>query len=294
MSNDIEVFHNGDLAPYSPGGDLAPITPADSWGIEPDYLSERPSVQPSPDVQLQAVYAEVGRVIASDMLKLGHPQAWVSATLNWYSQNIGRDPGRVQRKHRFNLHDQAGDALAEAFGNHCAKIGASQEYVSNVLWLLGEAAKRLTGAPQQVQQNAQSGTSASAILDSLDDKTYDYVVRHNENVKGQTEAYLRAKWRDSCSQNIATANQYLANLPESHRAYFDQFEPGTWTLSLNSATTVEGLFKMAIGGHNLPSGSALATEIAQIERLMREDRKTYNRDIQIQARYRTLLELRGY
>ena len=304
MPNDIDVFHNGDLQPYSPGTGLQPITPADSWGDVPvDYLSERHSVQPSPDVapEMQQVIREIGAVISGDLLRLGHPVAWVNAALDWHTKHFGTNPGRVQRRHSFNLHGHKGDPLAESFGNAMARAGVSQEFISNSLWLLEEMHRRLTagngvpahaGAPAQA--NLAGGGRASDIIDNLDDKTFAFVERHNQNVAAQTEAYLRSKWRDSYSQNIATANQYLANLPESHRAYFDQFEPGTWTLSLNSATTIEGLFKMAIGGHNLPSGSALATEIAQIENLMRTNRKAYNNDIQIQSRYRTLLELRGY
>lgn len=293
MSNELDLYQNNDLAPYSPGTGLAPITPADDWGItDVDYFSERPAFAPDVAPEMQQVLQQIGAVISGDLLKLGHPVAWVNATLNWYQKNIGNPPQPVQRRHNFNLHDQAGDPLAESFGNHCKVIDASQEFVSNCLWLLGQMQQRLTGNAVPAQGRAHTGTSAEAILDSLDDKTYDFVVKHNANVAGQTEAYLRAKWKDSYTQNIALANSYLANLPASHQAHFDQFEPGTWTLSLNSATTIEGLFQMAVGGNNLPTGSALQTEIMQIENFMRENRKAYNRDLQIQGRLRTLYSIR--
>lgn len=290
MSNDIDLYSNNDLAPYSPGT-VVPITPDnDDWGdLSPDYLAEHPAFAPDVAPEMAQVLQQIGQVISGDLLKLGHPVAWVNSTLNWYRQNIGKQPTHVQRRHSFDLHDQKDDPLAESFGNHCKQIGASQEYVSNCLWLLGQMQQRLTGGQQQ---RAPAGNSAEAILDSLDDKTYDFVVKHNANVAGQTEAYLRAKWKDSYTQNIALANSYLANLPASHQAHFDQFEPGTWTLSLNSATTIEGLFQMAVGGNNLPTGSALQTEIMQIENFMRENRKAYNRDLQIQGRLRTLYSIR--
>src|SRR3990167_2103453 len=145
MSQDLDLYSNGgQVVPIQPGTDLYQPSAEDSWDQAPDYLSDHaPAPAPSQEAQLQQVQAEVGRVIASDMAKLGHPQAWINASLRWYQQNIGRDPGHVQRRHNFNLYDQKGDGLAEAWGNHCQEIGASQEYVSNVLWLLGEAVKRL-------------------------------------------------------------------------------------------------------------------------------------------------------
>lgn len=303
MSNDLDVFHNGDLAPYTPGGvDLYTPSAEDSWGSEPDCLDSR-GVQPSPDVapEMVPVLREIGAVISGDLLRLGHPVAWVNAALDWHTKHFGTTPTRVQRRHGFDLHGHKGDPLAESFGNAMARAGVNQEFISNALWLLEEMHRRLTagngvpahaGAPAQV--NLAGGGRASDIIDNLDDKTFAYVERHNQNVAAQTEAYLRGKYGDAYPQVIATANKYLANLPESDRAFFDAFEPNSWTLSLNSATTVEGLYRNAVGGHNLPSGSALATEIAQIENLMRTNRKAYNNDIQLQSRYRTLLELRGH
>lgn len=294
MSNDLERYSGGgDLAPYSPGGvDLFTPSAEDNWGVEPDYLDSR-GVQPSTDPQLAEVHREIGITIAADLQRLGHPQAWVNAAQAWYAANIGKELGRVQRRHSFNLHAHAGDALAESFGNAMARAGVNQEFVSNALWLLEEMVRRLTaGNGVPAHAGAPTTGSAEAILDSLDDRTYDYVVRHNETVKSQTEAYLRSKWRDSYEQNVATAAAYLAQLPASHRAHFDAFEPGTWTLALNSATTVEGLFKQSLGGA-LPSGAALATEIMQLEDYMRRDRRAYNKNLQAQSRLRTLYELRG-
>jgi len=290
VANELESYQGGDLAPYGTGTGLQPYSPQDDWGnTDVDYLAER-QVQPSPDVQLQAVYAEVGRVIASDMIKLGHPQAWVSATLNWYQQHIGRDPGRVQRKHRFNLHDQAGDALAEAFGNHCAKIGASQEYVSNVLWLLGEAAKRLTGAPQQVQQAAVS----SDPTDALSDADYDRVVAINDQAAAATKGYLADLWGSSYQANMRVVQQYYQNLPTADQEFLSQFAQN-WVKGTNSVDVLLGLYRQAIGSGTLPkSGAEISREIASIENVMKHERAKYMKDDQLQARYRELLRLRGY
>lgn len=290
MSNDLERYSGGDLQPYSPGGvDLYTPTAESHWGDEPNYLDNR-QLQPSTDAQMQAVYAEVGRVIASDMLKLGHPQAWISATLQWYSQNIGRDPGRVQRKHRFNLHDQAGDALAEAFGNHCAKIGASQEYVSNVLWLLGEAAKRLTGAPQQVRPTAVS----SDPTDQLSDSQYEAVLAANERAIASTLGYLRDLWGSSYDANLALVKKTFAALPVAEQEHLSQYSSG-WIKASNTPEVLLGLYRQAIGSGSLPkSGAEVSREIASIENVMKTNRKQYMKDDQLQARYRELLRMRGY
>ena len=48
----------------------------------------------------------------------------------------------------------------------------------------------------------------------------------------------------------------------------------------------------AIGAGTLPSGGAIATEIEQHEFVMKHDRKRWNSDERLQARYRELLRMR--
>lgn len=290
--NDLDLYDSGnDLAPYSPGSDLAPITPDnDDWGnTDVDYLSERPAPAPSNDAQLQQVYAEVGRVIAADLQQLGHPTAWINASLSWYAKNIGRDPGRVQRRHNFDLYDQAGDGLAEAFGNHCAQIGASQEYVNNVLWLLAEAAKRLTGVPAQVHQTA---TSADPT-DQLSDSQYEALIAANERAVANTMGYLKDLWGDAFSANLRMVQNYFQSLPARDQEHLSQYSSG-WIKGTSTPEVILGLYKQAIGSGSLPSGGAIASEIEQHEHVMKYDRKRWNSDERLQARYRELLRMRGY
>ncbi len=117
------------------------------------------------------------------------------------------------------------------------------------------------------------------------------MVKANENAAANTEVVLRNKWGNAYEQNLASAQRYLNGLSGVERDHFDNYY-NNGVHALNDAQTLEFLYKNSIGAGNLPSGSALATEIKAIESLMRTDPKSYFGDIQLQARLRELYNLR--
>lgn len=291
MANNIDLYESGgELAPYSPNQPLAPVN--NDWGrTDVDYLDTRAEQAfNQQDPQLHEVYREIGITIAGDLQRLNHPIAWINAAQNWYAANIGKDPRQERKQHRFNLHDQAGDALAESFGNMCHRVGASQEFVSNCLWLLGEAAKRLTGASRAPAQG-RAPSYSSDPTDSLSDAEYEQVLRINESAKAATMGYLKDLWGSSFHANLKMVDNYFNSLPERDKQHLSQYSTG-WVVATNTPEIILGLFNQAIGAGTLPSGGAIASEIAEHEYVMKHDRKRWNADERLQARYRELLRMR--
>lgn len=298
MSNDLERYSGGDLAPYSPGGDLAPVSPhADDWGrTDVDYLDDRfergfGQLDPQVEANVQALAS----AFETDFQGLGYVQKDIDLCIGWFRQSLANPPTTMPRKnHGYQLFQFSFDPAMAHFAVFARQHKLSQQMVSAVCYWVQQAEDLMNGVGRfaGVEQQAPA-SSTEAALDALNDRDFAAVERLNAQVAGQTEAVLRQRWGDAYIQNKAAAEAYLRQLPEADRQFFDQFEPGTWVLSLNTVTTIEGLHKLSLGGA-LPSGSALQTEIMQIENFMRTNRKAYNKDIQIQNRLRALYERRGY
>jgi hypothetical protein len=304
--------NGGDLIPYSPSQPLAPV-PDQGWMQEhPDYLTDRqlqpgqasgqlqpgtktffgaplaPTVTPE---QFDKVISEIGAIFTSDFAKLGHPAKVTNAAVSFLIANADQPERKVTRLHSYNLHNFAGDWLAESFANQMEHVHASQKFISDTLWWFGELARRVE--QQNGVKDAAHGSAPSSDdpLDQLTDKQYAQVVQLNEEAKTQTHIYLRDLWGNSYTNNLRMVDAYLQALPAHEHRALDQFTTG-WVNALNTKEVILGLYKQAIGSHSMPSGGAVQTEITQIEALMRTNRKAYNNDERIQARYRELIKLR--
>jgi hypothetical protein len=65
---------------------------------------------------------------------------------------------------------------------------------------------------------------------------------------------------------------------------------------MNCVETIEFLYNASIGAHSIAKdGAGIAKEIAEFEAMLKvpSERARYMKDPQLQARYRTLLDLRG-
>ncbi|KXK67584.1 hypothetical protein BC89_30665 [Pseudomonas monteilii] len=239
---------------------------------------------------------EIQAIISGDLMRLGHPQSSINAAITWFQNSARKTPVREPKRHSYNLHDQAGDLIAESWANAMACAGVTQEFISNCLWLLGELNKRLGGkAPAQ----GRASNSTEAMLSQLSDKDYAAVVKINEQAQANTMQVLQRKWGEyTYLQNIAIAQRYLDSLPAIEQAHFDQFTSVNgvdWIDLRNTAEFVTAMFDAATGAHNIPtSGGAVQAEINQIESLMRTPvtRRAYMNDPQLQGRLRTLYDIR--
>ena len=303
MSNEIDLYESGgDLSPYSPSQPLAP-TQSD-WGDLPaDYTSDRqvtggvtffgvaqPGVTPE---QLEQFVGEISGTFISDMARLHHPRKVINAATAWFSANFDQPVRQERKNHNYSLHDHQRDPLANSFANHMQHAGASQEFISNALWWLGELAKRLSGNAQQVPPGARTPTYSSNEPE-LTDKEWEIVEQQNEYYAARVQDTLRQKWGSSFSQNLQAAQTWLDNLPARERDALDKWTNvnGQLIHSFNTLEVLEFSFASSVGAGNLPTGAALATEITEIESFMRSNSKAYFSDIRLQSRLRELYRLR--
>lgn len=292
MSNDLDLYQGGDLQPYAPEQPLAPV----DWGNEDQLTNreidtlERVGQQQPRDQQQQAL-TEIAAAISSDLMRLGHPQQLISAAVEWYRNNAPKQHVNVRAAHRYNLYSHQNDGMANSFANAMARVGASQEFVNNCLWLLEQLAARVQQNHVSHGKSAQ-GSATSDPTDQLTDEQYDAVLEANETAKANTLGYLKNLWGTSFHANLRVVGDYFAKLPARDQEHLNQFTNG-WIAGTNTPEVMLGIYNMAIGTGTLPkSGAAIAQEIANIENVMKTNRGAYMKDEQLQARYRTLLDMR--
>lgn len=305
MSNDLDLYSPGDLAPYSPSQPLAPA-PSPDWNSGNDLLpadyhptgGAQPLVfgQPLPPgvsiEQVMQAYNQLGGVFCADFLKLGHNISHPQKAVKWFLDAIKNPPAKQQYKHPFELYEHRGDFLFEAFAAYAHGQGFSQKFVTDCCWWVSEAGRKLS------QQNTSSQTPRMAPqskdpTDSLTDAQFEAVVRANNAAMASTQTHLEALWGQSYQQNIKLVDTYYQSLPLNERRALDAYTTG-WVRGTNTKEVILFLYKQAIGAGSLPSGGGnIQAEINQCEHVMRTNRKAWLADNQLQARYRELLRMRG-
>lgn len=306
MANELDLYNGGGLQPYH-GGEVAPAP--DFGTTDVDLLREDHSHQsgnqltffgaPMPagadERTVLQTLNEIQALIGGDLTRLEHPQAVINACINWFQTNARKTPARETKRHSYNLFSEAGNLVAESWANAMARAGASQKFVSDCLWLINELNKRLLGTQEQGSSPRTSGPTEN-VTDKLTDQQWDVLLKHNLKVQGQTMAALQRKHGDyTFQQVIDIAQKHLESLPAREQAHFDQYTGAwPWTHMMNTVEAIEFLYNAAIGSASLPTnGPDIAREIAECERCMRTNRKQWLADPQLQARYRTLLNLKG-
>lgn len=313
MGNELDVYSPGGLAPIietdqplieSDWGNPYPdqISPSELDGYQPvgssfsqTWLGQPIDATPR---QVQEFIAYASGLYLADMGKLGHPIKHINAALEFFQENITKPPpANVVRQHSYDLHDQAGDGLAEAFGNRMHRVGASQALISNSLYWLGQLATRLntgTAMPANEQGSSPSSESAQAYEESLTDAQYAQLEKINERAKQQTEIALKNRFGVTYAETMRVVNDYLKSLPLIEQQHFDKYVqgPNGPVHALNDLTVLTRLYEMAIGAGSIENGAGLNTEIQQIELLMRENPKAYFSDSRLQLRLRELYRRR--
>jgi len=289
MSTDLDLYSNGgQVVPVSPGT-VAPITPADSWGETPvDYLSERPTSQPLPQ-QVEANVAAIATVFETDMASLGFVQRDIQLCINYFKQSLANPPTRMpQIRHKYQTWQFSNDPAFQAFCNWAATQRFPPELIQSVAYWL------------QQLEDFQHGTGrfagvrtpvSSDPTDQLSDADYEAVLRANDQAQARTMGILKDRWGSSFEANLRMVQNYFQSLPAHEQEHLSQYSTG-WIKATNTVEIITALYSQAIGANSLPSGGALATEIAEHERIMRYDRKRWNSDERLAARYRELIRRR--
>lgn len=123
----------------------------------------------------------------------------------------------------------------------------------------------------------------------------------DKKVQTETEDALRGKWGNDYRTNLNRINALLDTAPTGLKDAFLHGRLADGTPIGSSAGMLEFMALLSrqinpvgtvVPGAGANMGNAIADEITKIEKVMREDRKAYNKDEAMQARYRELLSAR--
>ncbi|MNJ35267.1 hypothetical protein D3C77_299980 [compost metagenome] len=302
MANDIDLYSAGDLAPYSPS---QPLAPDPDWGsTEVDLLREPTesytgggqmifgqALPPGVSVeQITQAYQQLGNVFVNDFMQLGHNLGQTQKAVAWFMAAMRNPPRQQPQRHSYNLFEHVNDPLFQAFANYAHDQGFSAKLIQDAAWWVAEAGRKLQQANVGTPP-VQGRTPSSNPLDDLTDAQYAQVVRNNDNARAATMGYLQDLWGSSFNANLRMVDAYYQSLPLREQRALDVLTDG-YISALNTVEVVLGLYQQAVGSSSLPTGGALATELSEHERIMKFDRKRWNKDERLQARYRELLRIR--
>lgn len=117
---------------------------------------------------------------------------------------------------------------------------------------------------------------------------------HDKSQKESTRSRMFIRWgREEYRNNISLIRSYLDGLPAQERERIENETRPDGSLALNDPERIEELAALARKPKSLKAGLTPEEEIAEIRRRMKEDRRAYNRDPALQARYRDLLRAQG-
>lgn len=279
-----------DLTPISPS--VPTLSPAESWGaVDQDYFGTQDQQyrgQSLPDgvsqQQFNQFMGEISGLFMGDMARLGCSNDFTQTAISWYRNAITGPVPNEPVRHKFNFSgisvSREDQPWVTAFANHMT--GHSQDAVRAAVWWMGELAKKLN---QQQQTQSRS-------LDDLSDAEYAKLERKYADDAQKAEAILRREWGHSYSSNLAIADRFLHNMPANQRHQIET-DVIRGVSALNSPDVVMWLFQQAVGVSANISGAGLAKRIAEIEHLIKVDRKAYNDSPEIQSELRELYRLRG-
>lgn len=155
---------------------------------------------------------------------------------------------------------------------------ASAFGVDKVAATLGLPPETLAGARAWIDGEAQFSDEQLAQFDKA------------HEAEAITE--LRALWGDKFLPNFKAIEAYLDTLPDNAGVFFKHARDGNGKAIANNPATLQLLLGQAQARRSTTLSGSLAEQIAAIESTMRSDRDAYNRDENLQARYRELLTMR--
>lgn len=296
MSQDLDLYSNGgQVVPVSPGGlDLYQTDAESRWGETPvDYLNT-PGQQVANinDPQVQQNIAAIASVFETDMASLGFVQKDINKCISWFKQTLVNPVQRMPaKKHSYETWQFSHDPAFQAFCNYAATQRFPKELIQSVAFWLQQLEDFQHGTGRFAGQQVATPTTSSDPTDALSDADYARVLAANDQAQARTMGVLKDRWGSSFEANLRMVQTYFQSLPAHEQEHLSQFSTG-WIKATNTVEVITSLYAQAIGANSLPSGGALATEIAEHERVMRYDRKRWNSDDQLQARYRELIRRR--
>lgn len=140
---------------------------------------------------------------------------------------------------------------------------------------------------------AETLAGARAWIDGEVQFSDEQLAEFDKTHEAETITELRALWGDDkILSNIKLIEAYLDTLPDNAGVLFKAARDGNGKAIANNPATLQLLLGQAQARRSTSLSGSLAEQIAAIENTMRADRTSYNRDENLQARYRELLRMR--
>jgi len=133
------------------------------------------------------------------------------------------------------------------------------------------------------------------------ERALDMQEQRDAEFLSQSDDSLRAEWGPEYRSNINVIKGLVGTLPESVRDLFVNARLGDGNALLNHPDIARWLVHTGktinpvatvVPGAGANVTTAISDEIDKIEKVMREDRSTYNRDVKMQERLRDLYDAR--
>jgi hypothetical protein len=220
--------------------------------------------------QVEQAYAAIdGQLQAS-----GVSGPSVQAGLDWLRESVGRtfEPGlRTDGYSGIDLRGFGQDELpmANAFLAAMARRRVPEADVAATLgWYVAQrpAAARQAAAARAAVQSDDRADSLRAVTE------------------------LRDRYGHAAGDRVAAARRVFADLPQAERQRLERSRDANGVAALNDPDTIE---RLADRERPRISSAQAADELAEIRKVMATDRRRYNADAKMQARYRHLLAQRG-
>jgi hypothetical protein len=115
--------------------------------------------------------------------------------------------------------------------------------------------------------------------------------RQDEQHRKEIRAQFTKEWGANYGANVRRIRAFVDSLPISVQDVLWDARTADNALALNDPSVLRWLLRLSQpAGSYAPAGGV--DEIKQIEHIMRTDRRRYNRDEEMQQRYRDLISMR--
>lgn len=226
----------------------------------------------------------------TSMRTAGADPAAVTAAAAWFQAVQKGDLQMQKPSHPYNFRGCGLDSPEDqkyltAFGNAMAAKGVSEQEVLRILrWYSDEL---LPATRKADAQERRTSAEESRMVERID-------LEDRDRARQQ----LRSEWGVEYARNVQAINRYLDAMPQADREAIESEVDASGVRGLNNPQRLNDLLQKAKASTMqaaTPSSVSdkIKSEIAEIENVMKTDRRRYNRDEAMQAHLRELYGMRS-
>lgn len=281
-----------------------PITEPVAEGVEPaavEPVVPEPVVEPEPK-DWRADMAGEDKELLGFLGRYHSKEAGLKA---WKKLNDDFRSGKFVKPVDENSTDEEKTAWRNALGVPDAPEGYLDKLPDGLV--IGDDDK---GPIEQVLKAMHESGAPKGVVEAMLSSYYDLVESQdaerfeaNEAARRETEDTLRSEWGPEYRRNVNALTNFIGTLPEGVGSVFLEAVDGNGVKIANNPEFLKWAMGIALDknphmtvvpGAGANQASAIAEEIANIEKTMRDNRPEYNRNDGMQKRYRELLTARAH